>query len=644
MVTYDTPGHYTTRLTVTTSTGSYDLGYRHISIYDRPENGTHNPILKWNMKSMSGSREAGGYSAKLAVYENFGSIQDGALVVIFADDYYGATQQSIGNSPNRGKIVFVGYIMDGSITVNYQTSAMEFDVGSPTEIMKQIESFAVGVNSSSDPSNEPNINENIPSSWAVVKDMDCRRAIYHYLRWHSTVLMTNDFEFIGTDHNIEYFDANRESLYAAIQTLMDGTLAGELVCSRDGKLWAEVSARATDAAASAFPLNMLLENYDWRGTVRIDEIQTKKTSFLEMGGIYFPGPGNESTPYLASAPGSSPAYRGSAEKTSGLALGSDQADLNTLVGNVFAWKNARYPSVQIDLAGNYRNIDIAPLERIQLTMSSEDNIRELSWSQKNFVVNGMDFEYDPAKGLLLPSLDLHEITQGIAGATITIPDIPPTNGAPGDAGGGFDIPSIQIPPFPGTTITIIQGGGSTGSSGGYYPRFAPVMAGAISGTAIPLTPLDVGPGGAGAVKCSFDEDMSAAGWFRTPIDYTGDLFIVPMAYWDNWGAGSTTPIVTTSYRALAPNLSSFPPTISHDLYETDTGGSNHTMNFQVGSTFGNVGVHVYGGNDPQGDVVSVEPGSLVSCYVSKPATSLASSPKYFYFMGWWIVYASAWTL
>ena len=168
----------------------------------------------------------------------------------------------------------------------------------------------------------------------------------------------------------------------------------------------------------------------------------------------------------------------------------------------------------------------------------------------------MEFVYDAGKELLLPSVDLHEITQGIAGSTITIPDIPPSNGAPGDAGGGFDIPAIQIPPFPGTTITIIQGG-STGSSSSYYPRFCQVTAGAISGTAIPLTPFDAGPGGAGAVKCSFDEDMSAAGWFRTPIDYTGDLFIVPMAYWDNWGAGSTTPIVTTSYRALAPDLAKF---------------------------------------------------------------------------------------
>ena len=48
------------------------------------------------------------------------SVKDGALVVIFADDYYGATKQSIGNVPNRGSIVFVGYIIDGSISVNYR--------------------------------------------------------------------------------------------------------------------------------------------------------------------------------------------------------------------------------------------------------------------------------------------------------------------------------------------------------------------------------------------------------------------------------------------------------------------------------------------------------------------------------------------
>lgn len=637
-ISYNTPGHYTTRLRVTTPTGTYDSSYRHISIYDRPENGTNTPILRWNLKSLSGSREGGGYTAKIAVYEDFSSIKDGALVVIFADDYYGNTKQSIGNSPNRGSIVFVGYIMDGSITVNYQTSALEFEAGSPTEVMKQVESFAVGVNSSSDPANEPNINENIPSSWAVVKDMDCRRAIYHYLRWHSTVLMTNDFEFSGTDHEIEYFDADRESLYDAIQTLMDGTLQGDVVCGKDGKIWAEVGARVTNNAASAFPLNMTLDNQDWRGTARIEEIQTKTTSFLEAGGIYFPGPGNDSVPYLASAPGSAPAYRGSNEKTSGLALGSDQADLNILVGNLFAWKNSRYPSVQLDLSGNYRNFDLAPIERVQMNLQSSDNIRGLSWNAKNFVINGMEFIYDPSKELLLTSVDLHEITQGITGATIIIPEVPPTDSP--ETGGGFTIPTIQVPPIEINPITITIGSLGTGTS--YHPLFVQANAGVTgptgSSSASPLTLQGLGsaPDGPGGVQGIFEEDLYAGGSFRVPLDYSGDIWIAPVCCWEFWGAGSPTPNVITSYKA-------WNTTNGNNGYLTYHDTAGQTIPITITDQCFNISVKAVSGV-PVGDVVNVNGGDWVTCAAWKPAIVPTFSNQQFMIAGWWIVFGSTFSV
>ena len=62
-VAYATPGHYTTELIVSgTSVGAVDNSYRHISIYDRPEAGTNVPILNWELQSLSGSRDQGGYT------------------------------------------------------------------------------------------------------------------------------------------------------------------------------------------------------------------------------------------------------------------------------------------------------------------------------------------------------------------------------------------------------------------------------------------------------------------------------------------------------------------------------------------------------------------------------------------------------
>jgi len=120
-IDYTTPGHYTTRLIVSGSAGNSDVSYRHISIYDKLDEGTSVPILDWQITKLSGNRDSGGYTASIRVFEPLSEneIKDGSLVVIFSDDYYGSTKQSIGrNSVNRSNIVFVGYVMDGSISYN----------------------------------------------------------------------------------------------------------------------------------------------------------------------------------------------------------------------------------------------------------------------------------------------------------------------------------------------------------------------------------------------------------------------------------------------------------------------------------------------------------------------------------------------
>ena len=588
-IAYNTPGYYTTRLQVTTPSGTVDTSYRHVSIYDRPENGVNVPILRWNLQSLGGSRDAGGYSAKISVYEQFGSIVDGALVVIFSDDYYGQTKQSIGTALNRGSIVFIGYILDGSISINYKNSSLEFIVGSPSETMKLIEAFAVGVNSSSDPANEPSVNENIPSSWAVVKNMNVKRALYHYLRWHSTVLMTNDFEFSGTDQDIQFFDADRESIYSAILSIMEGALAGEAVCNRSGKMWVEISAAATNNASTAFSLNMSLENFDWIGDIRINEVTNRQVSFLEMGGIYFPGPGFESTPLLASSPGASPSYRGSIQRLSGLALAS-QAQLNTLVGNAFAWKNSRYPSVQLALSGHYRNLDIAPIEKVQLTVSSDDNIRGISWNRKNFVISGMDFEYDPSKEIFLPSVDLHEITQGIDGVTIVIPPVPPTTNL--TTGGGFTVPTLQIPAIPAFPIITLPAGN--------HPNFVSAIGGRVSGTYVPAHHFWGGSEGQTSVPLLTNQICDAYSVFRVPENFIGTLTIYTAIVTLSAGSGNIY-IEVIFYKA---------PAISSIKYG---GGATYTSSLAADSFTGDADSYqlIRPVNIP------VSGGEIIDCYFSR---------------------------
>lgn len=451
---YTIPGHYTTRLKVTDSNGMVDTSYRHVSIYNRPNEGSNIPILNWKLISLDGSRESGGWTARLSVREDVTNISDGALVIIFADDRYGTTKQSIGgNAPGRQSIIFVGYIIDGTIEYNYQASTIEFEAGSPTEMMKLTEGFAVSCAYSSDPSTEASANPDYPSGWVLIKDMNCERAIYHYLKWHSTVLMTNDFHFKNsdiTDQEIEKFDSDRESLFDAVNNLLAGTLRGSLCSDRQGKLWEELGADAVDGVISGsyYQNSMILDRQDWMGSPIIDENPHKVVSYIEVGGLAFWSTSG-SVPYLAAIPGEVPAYRGSVQKLTGLAI-SNQDHLNQLGGNVFAYLNARYPKVDLKLSGNYRHIDIAPIETVKLNLDSTDTPRGISWTNKLFHPTEMHWEYDSKKGTFIPVISVHEITQGFPGTTIIIPPLPPVTD-PG--GGGFEIPPIFIPP-----ITIPGGG------------------------------------------------------------------------------------------------------------------------------------------------------------------------------------------
>jgi len=443
-VNYDTPGYYKTVLEVTSDSGRVDRSTRYISIYDAPGTGDINPILEWQFTDLSGSRDAGGskISVKIDSIVTEEEIIDGALVVIFAQEYYGATKQSIGgNAANRQTIKFVGWIVDGSIRTNYKNKTTEFDILSPAGIMQLAECFSVSLESKIS-----------PSTWFELLNMDIRRAIYHYLAWHSTVMKLCDMEYVGDDRNIQFFDNDRESLYDAINSLMEGARVGKIVSDRQGKLWMETEASSLDNVSTTFDTALTVTHDDWIEEPIIDEKQTSETSFIEMGGIYYDPVTNTFSAHLASAPGVAPRYRGRVERIQGLAL-SGQTELNSIIGNLLAWNNARYPSLDMQLRTNFSNLDIAPQEIVKVTMTTDDNSRGISFSEKSFMIRGVTWTYDAEKKAFLPRVDLHEATQGFAGTTIIIPDVPPTEG---EDGGSFTVPPFTVPPIP-QAVPIITG-------------------------------------------------------------------------------------------------------------------------------------------------------------------------------------------
>jgi hypothetical protein len=434
-VTYNNPGHFRTILTVTSSSGATDTAIRYVSLYDRPGEGNNPPIVNWSMmESPNGSRDAGGSTCRINIRDAKAiNIRDRSLVVIFKESWYGDTKQNIGgNSKNRQGIWYTGYVLDGTIKHNYADNSLEFEVASASKIMQETECFSVSVES-----------KLAPAKWYELLNMTIQRAIYHYYKWHSTVLMLCDMECNFVDRSIQYFDADRTSLYDACNTLMSGAALGRIICDRQGKLWVEQDDYAIENGATAIPEIMAITKKDWIGDPIIDEAFKPEVAYLEIGGIAFnPGTG-DSAAYLAGAPGLAPGYFGKVERVQGLALNS-QDDLNTLAGNIWAYWNRRFPNSEFKLRGNFSNLDIAPQARMSVTMLANENPQGLVWTNKAFALTGVSWTYDSSTKILYPSVYLSEIVAGFKATTIEIPAIPPTTDDP---------PPPYPPPPPPAVVT-----------------------------------------------------------------------------------------------------------------------------------------------------------------------------------------------
>jgi len=484
-VSYSTPGHYKTKLTVSGSRGSSDVTYRFVSIYSRSANGDAiPPIQRWSTSEIQGSRSEGGYSVSIKVWDQISNVYDGALVIIFADQTsYGNTKTVVG-SPLK----FVGYIEKGTIVYDYQTSSVEFTAVSVAELLKDIEGFSVSCNDATS-----------PAVWYEIQNMTVSKALYHYLRWHTTVLDCTDFQYLGDARAHQYFDTNRDSIYDALNTFLKNGIIGEVGSNRIGQIFAEISAGAVHQSASNIPVNMSITKQDWMGEPSIEENITPQYSSMELGGVVFNGIVNgtgTSTAILCIAPGMAPGVRGKINSLEGF-IATSQSQINQVAGDLWAYQNARY-AVTLKMAGNYNNIDIFPLSQCQLNISGSDTNRGISFLNAPFHPVQMDWHYDSENGSIYPQIKFAQLTNGIQGQTeaivgtpdataqtVTIPAAPtvPEITIPNPVVPSYpNMPGIpSIPPIPPFQVPSIWGGKT------YTWVISNPAVGLIPGTRLPST-------------------------------------------------------------------------------------------------------------------------------------------------------------
>jgi len=265
--------------------------------------------------------------------------------------------------------------------------------------------------------------------------------------------------------------------------------------------------------------------------------------------------------------------------------------------------NATFPEVNLNLTGNYRNIDIAPQEIITMTLQASDTFRGHTWTGKAFTPRSISWNYDAEKSTFLPNISLHEITQGNAGQTIDIPVTPPDD--------GYDQPPPIVPPVvPPLPIPIPTTTVST---------FAPVLRG-LNSTTSSWVDLEGSLTGFNGIVMNETDRISAYGTIMTPDGWSGTLTV--------YSIFRTTLQLPSTYLYMGSY-------VQHDDFTPNFVGLQSVTPIQVDAT-GAAGAFAVLPN-----TFSVTNQSLLRLITVRYADNAldTADTRQIYYLGWWLVYS-----
>ena len=427
-ITYDTAGTYRVSCLVTATNGATFTGYRYVFVYDT----NSQPATIFRLDDCSGDWQSGGWRYRVTMWDEAlrSEIRDRAQVILFARDWYGDTETSIGPVDDRENVVAVGWIADESIKWNPRQGIVSFDIQSPQFWMGKMTGFPTGVEDY----------DGTPTSWIEFEDLTVDKGLWHFLHWRTTATLCMDVTLTSDTRQVKVFDSPASSLWAQITQESKRTILAHPACDRYGRLFVEIDQNLIPVAdRGAIPIVQTLATQDWREQIGIERKTVDEIALLDLSGVAYAG--GSGTPYFSLSPGHVFRRYGSIQRKERLAL-NDQADTNTLTGLLAGKANNEYPNLDISLASNHRMLDICPQQYLRLTIAEGDTERGISFTNLDFIPRRVSFRHDPDTGVMLTDVTVEAYTTPELAVTGDPPPAPPDPADP-------ELPPVPIiPPVP----------------------------------------------------------------------------------------------------------------------------------------------------------------------------------------------------
>lgn len=427
VIEFDTAGTYRLGCEVTSTNGKSFVGYRTVFVFS-----DDNPASQCVIQSCSGSYDRGGWSARVLLYNaaRRSDIRDRAKVILFARDWYGADEVSLGPVTDCERTIMAGWIDGESIKVDPKYGTVEFTIYSANWWLDQLTGFPPGIEDTAFAGG----GGGAAATWTQFKDLTFDKGVWHVLHWRSTATAVMDVVLTKDTRGVPVTSAPLGSIWSQVTQMMQRILAKPCV-DRYNRLFVEIDTQyLEDANRASIPIVMDLTKVDWREQIEINRSTVDTVSVVQLNALTYAS-GSAGT-VCAQGGGTVFGHYGKIERVDSIVVPTTAYAI-ALTGLILGQRNNEYPNVTIPLGANNRMIDIAPRQRVTMSLAAADNERAVTWTTKKLLPRQLTYRHNATKGIFLVDLEAEgETTQRPAvqtdcyGAPEPGPDNPPPSQPP----------------------------------------------------------------------------------------------------------------------------------------------------------------------------------------------------------------------
>jgi len=424
---YPTNGVIRVAAQVTSAQSIAHTGYRYVRVYDS----THRPVTKFTLDSCDGSFDDGGWSFSVTMYDEAAKteIRDRCPITVYAEDYYGATQVSIGQDVGRENIVCTGWVEGESISYDSESSTVSFNVYGAQYWLKKMAAFPMVYS----------VAVKTPTIWTNIPGLTVDKALFHLLHWRSTATSIMDVVYTDDTRYTVKTDTMSSDLWGQIVDIGYKRIFAMPGVDPLGRMWIKTEPQMIFEADRSYTSVMAITDAD-----RADGNSIKRRIVNEAANISLTSKkvsvNGSSVSFYSLSSGHIYKRYGSVEAVDGY-LATTQAKSNELCGLYAGWRNNEFMPLNITLAQNNRMFPIFPPCQVTMPIVAGDNERGISFSG-NFYLRGASYNYDNENGFFTTGLTLERETFAELAVTGDVPGGQNTSSKPPE----IDTPSL--PPFP----------------------------------------------------------------------------------------------------------------------------------------------------------------------------------------------------